>query len=157
MSGRGREVLDRLKAGETLVFDGGYGTMLFAAGLLNGACPELWNDTHADVVAGIHKGYFDAGSHIVETNTFGGTRMKLDEYQIGDRTSELRGASGGTHLTPLSHEERIAEVGPEASESPAHRGLTHVQLGRGTGDVALTNQRVECDQEVEIQRGELHR
>jgi len=89
MSGRGREVLDRLKAGETLVFDGGYGTMLFAAGLLNGACPELWNDTHADVVASIHKGYFDAGSHIVETNTFGGSRLKLDEYRLGDRTREL--------------------------------------------------------------------
>jgi 5-methyltetrahydrofolate--homocysteine methyltransferase len=63
--------------------------MLFAAGLLNGACPELWNDTHADVVAGIHKGYFDAGSHVVETNTFGGSRLKLDEYQLGDRTREL--------------------------------------------------------------------
>ena len=89
MSARGREVLERVRAGETLVFDGGYGTMLFAAGLLNGACPELWNDTHADVVAGIHKGYFDAGSDIVETNTFGGTRLKLDEYKIGDRTREL--------------------------------------------------------------------
>ena len=54
MSARGREVVDRVRAGETLVFDGGYGTMLFAAGLLNGACPELWNVTHADVVAGIH-------------------------------------------------------------------------------------------------------
>src|SRR5678816_1723497 len=63
--------------------------MLFAAGLTNGACPELWNDTHADVVQGIHAGYFGAGSHIVETNTFGGTRLKLNEYKIGDRTREL--------------------------------------------------------------------
>jgi 5-methyltetrahydrofolate--homocysteine methyltransferase len=86
---RGAEVLARIRAGETLVFDGGYGTMLFAAGLLNGACPELWNDTHAEVVAGIHRGYFAAGSDIVETNTFGGTRLKLDEYRIGDRTREL--------------------------------------------------------------------
>jgi 5-methyltetrahydrofolate--homocysteine methyltransferase len=89
MTARGAEFLSRVRAGETLVFDGGYGTMLFAAGLLNGACPELWNDTHADVVAGIHRGYFDAGSDIVETNTFGGTRLKLDEYKIGDRTREL--------------------------------------------------------------------
>jgi 5-methyltetrahydrofolate--homocysteine methyltransferase len=86
---RGWEVVDRVRGGQTLVFDGGYGTMLFAAGLLNGACPELWNDTHAEVVAGIHRGYFDAGSDIVETNTFGGTRLKLDEYAIGDRTREL--------------------------------------------------------------------
>jgi len=86
---RGWEVIERIRRGETLVFDGGYGTMLFAAGLLNGACPELWNDTHADVVRGIHQGYFDAGSDIVETNTFGGTRLKLNEYQLGDRTREL--------------------------------------------------------------------
>ena len=71
------------------MFDGGYGTALFAAGLMNGACPELWNDTQLDVVRGIHKGYFDAGSDLVETNTFGGTRLKLNEYRIGDRTREL--------------------------------------------------------------------
>ena len=86
---RGWEILERVRAGDPLVFDGGYGTALFAAGLLNGACPELWNDTHAEIVRGIHKGYFDAGSDLVETNTFGGTRLKLNEYQIGDRTREL--------------------------------------------------------------------
>jgi 5-methyltetrahydrofolate--homocysteine methyltransferase len=85
----GWQIVDRVKAGELLVFDGGYGTALFDAGLLNGACPEVWNDTHADVVRGIHKGYFDAGSDFVETNTFGGTRLKLNEYRIGDRTREL--------------------------------------------------------------------
>ena len=89
MKGRGWEVVERVRAGETLLFDGGYGTMPFAAGLLNGACPELWNDTHADVVRAIHRGYFEAGSDIVETNTFGGTRLKLNEYQLGDRTREL--------------------------------------------------------------------
>ena len=92
MKARGWEVIERVRAGDALVFDGGYGTMLFAAGLLNGACPELWNDTHAGVVAGIHRGYFDAGSQIVETNTFGGSRLKLDEYALGDRTRALNAA-----------------------------------------------------------------
>jgi 5-methyltetrahydrofolate--homocysteine methyltransferase len=87
--GHGWEVVRRVRAGEILVFDGGYGTALFAAGLANGACPELWNDTHPEVVRGIHKGYFDAGSDVVETNTFGGSRLKLNEYQLGDRTREL--------------------------------------------------------------------
>ncbi len=89
MKARGWEIVDRARADEVLVFDGGYGTMLFAAGLTDGACPELWNDTHADVVAGIHRGYFDAGSDIVETNTFGGSRLKLAEYKLGDRAAEL--------------------------------------------------------------------
>ena len=89
MKARGWEILARVRSGEVLVFDGGYGTELFAAGLANGACPELWNDVRADVVRGIHGGYFEAGSQIVETNTFGGTRLKLNEYKIGDRTREL--------------------------------------------------------------------
>jgi 5-methyltetrahydrofolate--homocysteine methyltransferase len=89
MTARGWQVVERVRRGEILLFDGGYGTMLFAAGLANGACPEAWNDTHPDVVRGIHAGYFAAGSDIVETNTFGGTRLKLKEYAIGDRTREL--------------------------------------------------------------------
>jgi 5-methyltetrahydrofolate--homocysteine methyltransferase len=99
---RGKEWLERAGSGELLVFDGGYGTMLFAAGLLNGACPELWNDTHPDVVRGIHRGYFEAGSDFVETNTFGGTRLKLDEYRIGDRTRELnvKGARLALEVAP---------------------------------------------------------
>ena len=95
MKARGWEVIERVRAGGTLVFDGGYGTMLFAAGLGDGHCPELWNDTHADVVRGIHRAYIEAGSQIVETNTFGATPLKLKEYSerygqdMAARTREL--------------------------------------------------------------------
>jgi len=80
MTAPGWEVVERVRRGEILLFDGAYGTMLFEAGLSEGHCPELWNDTHADVVRGIHQGYFAAGSDIVETNTFGATPLKLKEY-----------------------------------------------------------------------------
>jgi 5-methyltetrahydrofolate--homocysteine methyltransferase len=113
VTARGWEVVQRVRAGETLVFDGGYGTMLFAAGLLNGACPELWNDTHAGVVGGIHKGYFDAGSQIVETNTFGGSRLKLDEYALGDRTRELNAAGARLARSAAPPEGYVAgSIGP---------------------------------------------
>jgi 5-methyltetrahydrofolate--homocysteine methyltransferase len=105
---RGWEIVERVQGGERLVFDGGYGTALFAAGLADGACPELWNDTHAEVVRGIHAGYFDAGSDFVETNTFGGTRLKLREYDarygqdMGARTRELnvKGAALARSVCP---------------------------------------------------------
>ena len=121
---RGWEIVERAKAGERLVFDGGYGTALFAAGLLNGACPELWNDTHPEVVRGIHKGYFDAGSDFVETNTFGGTRLKLNEYQIGDRTSELndKGARLARSVCPpaaTSRARSARRAGCRSSTSPS--------------------------------------
>jgi 5-methyltetrahydrofolate--homocysteine methyltransferase len=116
---RGWEIIERVRRGERLVFDGGYGTMLFAAGLANGACPELWNDTHADVVRGIHRGYFEAGSDIVETNTFGGSRLKLNEYQIGDRTRELniKGARLARAVAP-PHGYVAGSIGP-TSRLPA--------------------------------------
>ena len=120
MSGtRGQEWLARVRAGELLVFDGGYGTMLFAAGLANGACPELWNDTHADVVRSIHRAYFEAGSDLVETNTFGGARLKLNEYGLGDRTRELneRGARLVRETAP-AHGYVAGSVGP-TSRLPA--------------------------------------
>ena len=127
MRARGWQVVERVRAGETLVFDGGYGTMLFAAGLSNGACPELWNDTHADVVAGIHKGYYDAGSDIVETNTFGGTRLKLDEYKIGDRTKELnvKGARLARKVAP-AHGYVAGSIGPTTISASSSSGPPRV-------------------------------
>jgi 5-methyltetrahydrofolate--homocysteine methyltransferase len=115
----GRQWLERVRGGEILVFDGGYGTMLFAAGLANGACPELWNDTRPDVVQGIHDGYFAAGSDFVETNTFGGTRLKLNEYQLGERTRELneKGARLARAVAP-PHGYVAGSIGP-TSRLPA--------------------------------------
>ena len=75
------------------IFDGAMGTMLQAGGLKPGACPELMNLEHPDVVKGIHRAYIDAGSTIIETNTFGASSLKLAHYGLQDRMAEINAAA----------------------------------------------------------------
>jgi len=65
------------------------GTMLFAAGLQFGDPPEVWNLTQPDVVRRIHRGYLEAGSLILMTNTFGGNRLRLGLHGLEGRVAEL--------------------------------------------------------------------
>ncbi|MBR3721841.1 MAG: homocysteine S-methyltransferase family protein [Selenomonadaceae bacterium] len=75
------------------IIDGAMGTMLMAGGLEVGACPELMNVEKEEVVRDIHKRYIEAGATIVETNTFGGSPLKLAHYGIEERCEELNGAA----------------------------------------------------------------
>lgn len=61
---------------ELLIFDGGLGTMLQAAGLLPGESPDLWNLAHPERVKEIHAAYLRAGAQVVAANTFGANRWK---------------------------------------------------------------------------------
>ena len=72
-----RTLTDALAGDAHLLFDGGMGTMLQAAGLVAGEVPELWCLTHADAVTAVHRAYVEAGSDVVTTNTFGANRLKL--------------------------------------------------------------------------------
>ena len=62
--------------------DGGMGTLLQANGLQPGELPELWNLTHPEIITKIHTDYFNAGSNVVCTNTFGANTLKFDETQL---------------------------------------------------------------------------
>ena len=65
-----------------VLLDGGTGTLLQAAGLPLGELPERWNLSHAEILQGIHQAYFDAGSNVVATNTFGANALKFSEEEL---------------------------------------------------------------------------
>jgi len=68
---------------ENIVYlDGGMGTQLLQKGLAPGAQPEGWNIAHPEVITAIHKAYYDAGSHVVSTNTFGANRLKFSPEEL---------------------------------------------------------------------------
>ena len=52
-------------------------------------CNELLVVSRPDIIRSIHASFFEAGCDVVETNSFGSTRVVLDEYELGDRTREL--------------------------------------------------------------------
>lgn len=64
--------------------DGGMGTLLQAKGLVPGEYPERWNITHPEEITAIHKAYFDAGSNVVCTNTFGANLLKFSADELED-------------------------------------------------------------------------
>jgi 5-methyltetrahydrofolate--homocysteine methyltransferase len=78
-----------LAEGGPILADGAMGTMLFGAGLQFGDPPEVWNETQPDVIRRIHRGYLEAGSRILLTNTFGGNRLRLGLHGLESRVAEL--------------------------------------------------------------------
>ena len=128
------------------------GTMLFAAGLQFGDPPETWNLGHPDVVRRIQRGYLEAGSRIVLTNTFGGNRLRLRLHGLQDRVDELNRtaaillraevqAAGGTALVAgdigpsgeivaplgtLDYDEAVDVFAEQAALAGGRRGRPHL-------------------------------
>ncbi len=117
--------LRRFWDGTILIADGAMGTQVQAAGLPAGGCPEVWNIEQPEAVRRIHAAYIEAGARLIETNTFGATRLKMEAYDIGDRVAEhtraaveiALGAAGdraavAVSIGPLGHlVEPLGEIG----------------------------------------------
>lgn len=82
-------LVNTLKQRGVLVSDGAWGTFLQNMGLKAGECPELWNADHPSKVLQIARDYVNAGADMIETNSFGGNRLKLGAYSMQHRTVEL--------------------------------------------------------------------
>lgn len=81
--------LERLQAGETLVADGATGTNLQKAGLKAGMPPEVWVMEQPEKILALEKAFVEAGSDIILTCTFGGTRLRLKDSPYAGHVAEV--------------------------------------------------------------------
>lgn len=127
------------------IFDGAMGTMLQAAGLEEGYCPELFNVEKPNVVKDIHGNYLQHGADIITTNTFGACSLKLEDYGLQDRVAEINTAAVKVA------KEAIAMYKPEArvagSMGPTGRFLQ--PLGNMSFDSIYESYREQADALIE--------
>jgi len=125
---RERSPVERLAAGETLIADGAMGTLLIAKGLEPGASPEEWNAVHPQQVADVHRAYIAAGSQIVLTNTFGGSRIRLARAGLADRMEEFNRAAAALALEAAAGRAYVAgDIGPCGEMMEPMGSLTYAE------------------------------
>ena len=117
--------------------DGAMGTQLFEAGLTSGDSPELWNLDRPETVQDTHRRYFEAGSDLVVTNSFGGNRFRLALHGLEDRVGEInraaaanaRAAAEGT----VNSDDKIpGQISTAASAGTAAEGTGRAGLVAGS-------------------------
>ena len=90
---KGNALSSLLETREWLLLDGATGTNLFAAGLMAGEAPEIWNVEAPEKIRALHQGFIDAGSDVILTNSFGGSRYRLKLHEAHGRVRELNRAA----------------------------------------------------------------
>lgn len=121
------EDLRTLLGQRVLLLDGGLGSLLMAVGLERGHAPEWWNLEHPDRVEAAHRGYVDAGSDIVHTNTFGASPPKLHAAGLDGRCREVIAAAVALARTACGSSTLVAgDMGPT--------GLLLAPVGQATAE-----------------------
>lgn len=107
------KIFEKIKSHKVLISDGAWGTFLHSLGLQPGECPELWNLTNPDKVYFIAKSYIEAGADIIETNSFGANRFKLQNFGLEDKVEEINLAAAQISRKAAGDEKLvIGSIGP---------------------------------------------
>ncbi len=123
-------ILERLASGRVLIADGATGTMLQAAGLSAGMPGEAWVLEQPAEIIKLHRAYLDAGSRIILTSTFGGTRARLKAAGLDPKVAEINRRAGELARQAAGDERYVGgDIGPS--------GEMMVPLGKLTYDAAV--------------------
>ena len=126
-----------------VVFDGGMGATLEQFDLtqedyggLLGKCHEALVLNRPDVIEGVHASMLEAGAEVVETDTFQGSRLKLEEWGLGEHTLEINTKAAEIARKAAGEERFVAgSIGPTgflpASTDPTLGDISFGQPGRG--------------------------
>jgi len=108
-----KRIVEDLKEKGILFSDGAWGTMMQEKGLQPGECPDEWSLSHPDEIYAIAKAYIDAGSDMVETNSFGASSFKLEHFGLGDKAFEINKAAAELSRRAAGADKHvIASIGP---------------------------------------------
>src|SRR5512133_3694035 len=123
-----------------VVFDGGMGATLEQFDLtsddyggLEGKCHEALVLNRPDVIEGVHTSMLDAGAEVLETDTFQGSRLKLDEWGLGEHTLEINRKAAAIARKAAGDDRFVAgSIGPTgflpASDDPTLGDITFRKL-----------------------------
>lgn len=107
-----RTIVEALK-NKVLISDGAWGTLLQAKGLKPGECPEIWNIEKPDEVYAIAQSYIDAGSDMIETNSFGANTFKLSSFHLESKSGALNRAASELSRKAAGHDKFVlGSIGP---------------------------------------------
>ncbi|GAC1407222.1 MAG: bifunctional homocysteine S-methyltransferase/methylenetetrahydrofolate reductase [Ktedonobacteraceae bacterium] len=98
-----------------LLCDGAMGTLLYARGVTYEQCFDELNLTRPELIQGIHREYITAGAQIIETNTFGANRVKLEGHNLGSKVRDIN--------------YRAAKIAAEARDVTGHNVLIAGAIG----------------------------
>ena len=106
-------LIETLIQSGVVVTDGSWGTQLQKRGIKRGECPDSWNLIHPDWVEEVARGYVEAGSQVILTNTFQSNRLSLGRFDLADKAVEIN--ARGVEISKKAAGDRayvFASIGP---------------------------------------------